>query len=131
MEIMTAVDGEGDPPATRDWAFRWLMRASSVSMLGSHVTTIAYPLLVLSLTHSPLEAGWVAFAAMAPSILVHIPAGALVDRWNPGRAMRVSETGRGVAIASVAITLALGLASVPLLIAAAVLEGVLEVFSVL
>jgi MFS family permease len=109
--------------------FRRLLGASSVSMLGSHVTTIAYPLLVLRLTGSPFTAGCAAFAATAPSVLVYIPAGALVDRWNPRRAMRLSELGRGLAIASVAVTLALGKPIVALLIAVAVIEGVLEVFS--
>ncbi len=98
-------------------------------MLGSHVTTIAYPLLVLRLTGSPFTAGCVAFAATAPGILVHIPAGALIDRWNPRRAMVLSELGRGVAIATVVITVAFGIAKVPLLIAVAVIEGALEVFS--
>jgi MFS family permease len=109
--------------------FRRLLGASSVSMLGSHVTTIAYPLLVLRLTGSPFTAGCVAFAATAPSVLVYIPAGALVDRWNPRRAMLLSELGRGVAIATVAITLALGKPMVALLLSVAVIEGVLEVFS--
>jgi MFS family permease len=98
-------------------------------MLGSHVTTIAYPLLVLRLTGSPFTAGCVAFAATAPSVLAYIPAGALVDRWNPRRAMLMSELGRGLAIASVAVTLALGKPIVALLITVAVIEGVLEVFS--
>ena len=43
--------------------------------------------------------------------------------------MMLSELGRGVAIASVAVTLALGKPSVALLIAVAVIEGALEVFS--
>jgi MFS family permease len=132
MPTMTAAERAAAPvPVGRDPAFRRLLRASSVSMLGSHVTSIAYPLLVLRLTGSPLEAGWVAFGAIAPSLLVHVPAGALVDRWDPRRAMLVSETGRGVAIAAVAITLAMGMPNVPLLTAAAVVEGVLEVFSTL
>src|SRR6185437_15078202 len=116
-------------PAEENKTFRRVLRASSISMLGSHVTTIAYPLLVLRLTGSPFAAGCVAFAATAPGILVHIPAGALIDRWNPRRAMIFSEFGRGVAIATVAATIALGRAMVPLLIAVAIIEGVLEVFS--
>jgi predicted MFS family arabinose efflux permease len=43
--------------------------------------------------------------------------------------MLLSELGRGVAIGTVAATLALGRPMVPLLMAAAVIEGVLEVFS--
>jgi predicted MFS family arabinose efflux permease len=132
METMTAAESTGATvPLGRNPTFQRLLRASSVSMLGSHVTTIAYPLLVLRLTGSPVVAGWVAFAATAPSILVHIPAGALVDRWDPRWTMLLSELGRGVIIAAVAITVALGKPSVPLLMTAAVIEGVLKVFSVL
>jgi MFS family permease len=109
--------------------FRRLLTASSVSMLGSHVTTIAYPLLVLRLTGSPFTAGCAVFAATAPGILVYIPAGALVDRWNPRQAILVSEFGRGVSIGMVVLMLALGRTTVALLLAVAVIEGVLEVFS--
>ena len=104
--------------------------ASSISMLGSRVTTIAYPMLVLYLTGSPLAAGLVGFAATAPSILVYIPAGALVDRWDPRRAMLVCESGRGVAITTVAVV-ALGRPSIILLALLAVIEESLEVFSML
>ena len=116
-------------PIAENRTFRRLLAASSVSMLGSHVTTIAYPLLVLYLTGSPFTAGCVVFAATAPSVLAYIPAGALVDRWNPRRALLLSELGRGIAIGAVALTLALGKPIVALLMAVAVIEGVLEVFS--
>lgn len=112
-------------------AFRLLLMGSSVSLLGSRVTAIAYPMLVLYLTGSPVTAGWVAFAATTPSVLAYIPVGVLVDRSDPWRAMLLSEIGRGCAIGTVVVALALGRASVPLLIAAAVIEQTLEVFSVL
>ena len=116
-------------PTSGNSTFRRLIRASSISMLGSHVTTIAYPLLVLRLTGSPFTAGCTVFAATAPSLFAYVPAGALVDRWNPRRVMLVSELGRGMAIGTVAVTLALGDPMVPLLLVVAVVEGVLEVFS--
>jgi hypothetical protein len=87
-------------------AFRLLLGGSTVSMLGSRVSTIAYPMLVLHLTGSPVYAGFAVFAAAAPSILVYIPAGALVDRWDPWQTMMVSEIGRGLAIAGVVGALA-------------------------
>jgi MFS family permease len=129
METITASSTSATGSIRKNRTFRRLLGASSVSMLGSHVTTIAYPLLVLRLTGSPFTAGCVAFAATAPSVLIYIPAGALVDRWNPRRAMLLSEFGRGLAIATVAITLALGNPSVALLIAVAIIEGILEVVS--
>lgn len=117
------------PPRTRD--LQLLLSGSSVSMLGSRVSTIAYPLLVLALTGSPVVAGWAAFAATAPSTLVYLPAGALVDRCDPRRVMLLSEFGRGVAIATVVLALALGSPSVTQLILVAIVEEILEVFSLL
>jgi MFS family permease len=131
MKTMTAPGGTDSALPGKDRAFRRLLAASTVSMLGSHMTSIAYPMLVLRLTGSPVISGWVAFAAIAPSILVYVPAGALVDRWDPRRAMLLSEFGRGIAIGVVAATIALQVTNVPLLIVAAVIEGMLEVFSTL
>jgi MFS family permease len=92
-------------------------------------------MLVLYLTRSPVVAGWAAFAVTAPGILAYIPAGALVDRWDPGRAMLFSELGRGVAVSLVLVALALrrpdAQLQLLLLIVAAVTEGVLAVFSTL
>jgi MFS family permease len=116
---------------TRIRAFRLLLTGSSVSMLGTRISNIALPMLALYLTGSPVAAGWTAFAATAPSFLVYIPAGALVDRWNPKRVMLTSELGRGVAIATVVLALLLDRLSLSLLISAAVVEEILEVFSTL
>lgn len=110
---------------------RLLLRGSSTSMLGSRLTAIAYPMLALHLTASPAEAGLVGFAAVAPSVLVYIPAGALVDRWNPRRVMLGCEFSRGSVIAILATYLILGRADVALLITVAIVEESLEVFSTL
>jgi MFS family permease len=95
------------------------------------VSSIAYPLLVLALTGSPVVAGWASFATLAPSVLVYLPAGALVDRWDPRRAMLWSELGRGAAIATIVSLLILGRMSVVSLVAVAGIEQTLQVFSVL
>lgn len=118
-------------PAVRLRNFRRLMAGSIVSMLGSRISTIACPLLALYLTRSPVAAGLVAFAATVPSVLVYIPAGALVDQWDPRRTMLFSESGRGAAIAIIVIALATNRASIPLLIIIAFAEETLEVFSTL
>jgi MFS family permease len=88
-------------------------------------------MLVLWLTRSPVDAGWMAFAATAPSLLVYVPAGALVDLWRPRMVMLISECGRGAAIATVAAAVLFHRASMPLLIVMAVVEETLEVFSTL
>ena len=111
--------------------FRLLLRGSSVSMLGSRVSAIAYPLLVLAMTSSPVVAGWACFATIAPSIIAYLPAGALVDRWAPRRAMLLSEFGQGIATGAIVVGLVLHRLSVPALVALGATEQVLEVFSVL
>jgi MFS family permease len=118
-------------PLARSRAFRLLLIGSSVSMLGSRVTTIAYPMLALYLTRSPVDAGWVAFAATAPSVLVYIPAGALVDLMDPKRVMLLSEFGRGLAITAVVAMVALDWRGIMWFVVAAVVEETLEVFSTL
>ena len=102
-------------------------------MLGSRISTVATPLLVLYLNKSPFLAGLVTFASMAPGVLIYLPAGVLVDRWNPRVVMLVSELLRGLAVASVAIGLAVFQrhVSVWLLMIAMIAEELLEVFSLL
>ena len=131
--LVTRVAAEApvDDRLRRKRDFQSLLAGSSVSMLGSRLTAIGLPLLVLAVTGSPLVAGWAGFAAAAPSILVLLPAGALVDRWNSRRAMTFSELGRGVAIAAVVVVVLLGRPSVEILIGLVVVEEVLGVFSAL
>jgi MFS family permease len=114
-------------------AFRTLMLGSSISMFGSRISTVAFPMLVLHLYNSPFFTGLVAFAAIAPSMLAYLPAGVLVDRWNPRRVMLVSELLRGLTIASVVFSLvAFGRrTSIWFLIVMMVAEEILETFSVL
>lgn len=119
----------GGPATNR--AFSLLLAGSSVSMLGSRVTTIAYPMLALYLTRSPVAAGWVACAATAPSIVCYLPAGAVVNCVDPKRLLMLSESGRGVAIASVVAMVASGYRSLSLLITLAIVEKIFEVFSAL
>jgi MFS family permease len=114
-------------------AFRILMLGSSISMFGSRISTVAFPMLVLHLYNSPFFTGLVAFAAIAPSMLIYVPAGVLVDRWNPRRVMLISELLRGVTIASVVFSLIRfeRHTSIWFLISAMVAEEILEIFSVL
>src|ERR1700722_16804603 len=52
-------------------AFRILVLGSSISMLGTRISTLAFPMLVLGIKNSPLMAGLVAFAAIVPGVLLY------------------------------------------------------------
>jgi MFS family permease len=111
--------------------FRVLMSGSYVSMFGSRITAIACPLLALYLTNSPVAAGIVAFAATVPSVLVYLPAGALVEHWDPRRTLLICESGRGVVVVALTATLAIGKLNLTLLVALVFVEEILEVFTTL
>ena len=64
----------------RDYLLLWI--GQTISVLGSQVSHLAFPLLVLALTGSPAQAGFVAAARSMPWLLFALPAGALVDRWE-------------------------------------------------
>jgi MFS family permease len=89
---------------------------------------VAYPLLVLALTHSPAKAGIVGFAQTLPFMLFYLPAGALVDRWNRKRVMLVSDAGRALALGSIPIALSAGNLTLAQIVAVAFVEGTLFVF---
>jgi MFS family permease len=63
-------------------------------------------------------------------MLAYVPAGALVDRWNPRRVMLVSELLRGLAIASIVVSLAVfgRHTDIWFLMFAMVAEEILEIF---
>lgn len=72
-----------------------------VSTVGTRITSLAYPLLVLSMTGSPLLAGVVGFAQALPFLVVYLPAGALVDRLDRKRVMLVADGIRAAALVTV------------------------------
>src|SRR5262245_41906883 len=118
-----------EPPplrSNRDFQLLWL--GSIVSVLGSRISSIAYALLVLALTGSPIDAGLVGFTATIPYILVQLPAGALVDRWNRKRVMIVCDIARALALGSIVLALAFDAISIIQLMIVSFLEGSLYVF---
>ncbi|WP_250638844.1 MFS transporter [Frankia sp. AiPa1] len=114
-------------PLRRNVPFLLLWSGSAVSALGTSVSTFAYPLLVLSLTGSPLRAGLVAFLATLPSIILQLPAGALVDRLNRRSLMLVCDLGRAAVLGSIAATVLSGHFWFAHVAAAALVEGALSV----
>jgi MFS family permease len=105
-----------------------LRGGQAVSVVGSRVSNIAFPLLVLALTHSPAQAGLVGFANTLPIVLFTLPAGALVDRWDRKRVMVLCDAGRALAIGSIVVVLELGRIFTIQLALAAFVEGTLSVF---
>jgi predicted MFS family arabinose efflux permease len=100
-----------------------------VSWVGTEVTSIALPLVVLSLTGSPALAGKVAAIRGLVYVFWAIPAGALVDRWNIKTVLVVSNLGSSLAMGGIAIALGLHVLKLPELYLACAIEGSFFVFA--
>lgn len=107
----------------RDYTLLW--GGQAISTIGSSVSELAFPLLVLAITHSPAQAGIVAALRTLPSSLFTLPAGVLVDRWNRKRVMLFCELGRFLSVASIPLAFVLGHLSIYQLGINAFLEGML------
>ena len=101
--------------------FGRLWTAQTVSSLGDGVTQAALPLLALTVTRDPMAIAVVTAAGTLPWLLFGVLGGALVDRWDRRRTMRVTDAARAVLLAVPAAAAALDLLSVPLLAAVAFL----------
>lgn len=95
-------------PLWRNLDFLLLWSGQTVSTLGTNISALALPLLVLALTHSPALAGLLAAARQLPYLLLSLPAGALVDRWERKRTMICCDLLRWLALGSVPLAFVLG-----------------------
>jgi MFS family permease len=95
-------------PLWRNRDFTLLLAGRLLSTIGSQVSAIAYPLLVLALTGSPAKVGIVAFAGLLPSAALGLLAGVAADRWNRKRLMIAADGVRALAIGTLATLILLG-----------------------
>lgn len=107
----------------RNRDFVLLQLGQLLSDAGGGSTTIAYPLLVLALTHSPAKAGVVTFARMLPLALLALPAGLLADRWNRKWLMIGADSARAIGVGVLAVLIVTGHLDYWVLPVVAVVEG--------
>ena len=115
-------------PLRKNRDFVLLQTGQTLSTIGSESTGIAYPLLVLALTHSPVEAGIVGFARVLPWALFGFLAGVAVDRLRRKRMMIVSDIVRAGAVTSIVVAIALDRLSFAQIAIVAFVEGTMYVF---
>jgi Transmembrane secretion effector len=113
----------GAAPLWRNRDFVLMQAGRLLSTAGTESTTIAYPLLVLALTHSPAQAGVVTFARLLPSAVLALPAGLAADRWDRRRLMIGADVVRAVAMASLGAAIVAGDVAFWWIAAVALVEG--------
>lgn len=114
-------------PLRRNRDFGLLWGGAGLSLLAGRATAVAYPLTVLWITGSPGDAGLVGTALLLPQLLVQLPGGALVDRWDRRRIMLGAGLGQALVAGAVAALLLSGHVWLWALLTAAFVEGTLGV----
>lgn len=115
-------------PLWRNRDYLLLTSGQVISLAGSQFSLIAFPLLVLFMSGSPVQAGLIGSMRLLPYVLLGLPAGALTDRWDRKRVMLVCDAGRAVSLASIPVAFALGHLTLIQLYLVSLIEGTLFVF---
>ena len=104
------ISGDASPRSLwRNGDFLLLWSGQAVSAVGTNISALALPLLVLALTRSPAQAGLIAAVQMLPYVILSLPAGAIIDRWNRKVVMLWCDGARGLACLSLPLAFALGI----------------------
>lgn len=112
-------------PLWRNRNYLLLWSGQTISDLGSTISNLAFPLLVLALTGSPLQAGIAMGLEIIPFLLFSLPAGVLADRWNRRHVMILCDVGRALTLASIPIAIFLGHLTIIQLYCTSFIEGTL------
>lgn len=90
-------------PLRRNVNFQLLWAGSSAAFIGIAVADIAYPLVILAMTHSPFKAGLFATVQLIAMLVTTLPAGQLLDKVDRRLALLGTELVRAVVVAGVAV----------------------------
>ncbi|WNZ08506.1 MFS transporter [Streptomyces sp. 11x1] len=105
----------------RDFTLLWTSQAAAE--LAYSTSLIALPLLVLTVTGSPTQAGVISFVDAAATLLAGLPAGAVADRFERRSVLLWCEGILTVIFGVASLSLWLGTASMTLLVVLALLNG--------
>src|SRR5262249_17941741 len=114
-------------PLRRNRGFRLLWIGLIVSDAGTEAALIAYPLLVLALTHSAVIAGLVGTVRLVVELAIGLPGGAISDRLDRRLTMIVCDSIRAAVLALLAVLVLVHLVSWPVVLAVAVIDGAANV----
>ncbi|WP_432927922.1 MFS transporter [Microbispora sp. CA-135349] len=116
------------PPLRRNFRFQMLWIGASASELGTTLTWVAFPLLILAVTGSAALAGLVSACRITTNLLISLPAGAWVDRWDRRRIVIAAEAVRFLTLAALTIAILAGRVALWEIVAVAVVNGAADSF---
>lgn len=112
----------------KDRNFFTLWLGEFISVIGDHISIIAFPFLVLQLTGSPAQAGFVLAAQGLPRAVLMLVGGAIVDRSSPRLVMMVSNILRFGLMLLLGFLIYYDQVSIPVIFVVALLFGLADAF---
>jgi hypothetical protein len=109
-------------PLRRNRDFVLYQAGQFLSLFGSSISRLAYPLLALALTHSAAKTGYVGAVEFAPFVVLTVPAGIAADRFDRRRLMIASDAAGAAALAALAAAVLTGHATYWLLLLVAFVD---------
>jgi len=122
------ISGTPRVPFHRNPNYLLLVTAQGLSLTGREIESLVMPLLVLGLTGSPVQAGFIAACQSAPYFMLSLVAGALVDRWDRKWVMLICDAVRVLAFGSIPLAWMIGGLHIAHLYAVALAAGSAFVF---
>jgi hypothetical protein len=105
---------------------RLLLAAAAASNVGDGLVRTAVPLAALAVTREPVLVAAMTAAGLLPWLVTAIPAGARIDRSDPGRVAVAAQRYRIVLLVALVVAVAAGYAPAAVLLAAVFAVGVTE-----
>jgi MFS family permease len=115
--------GDNSPLGSAYWR---LWTSASVSSLGDGLVAVGFPLVAVTLSHSPLAVAMVAFATRLPWLVVGPVAGVIADRVHRGRLLVAADLIRAALLGAAVLLLSSGMLSIALLCVIGFLLGAFE-----
>ncbi|MEV7621264.1 MFS transporter [Microbacterium sp. NPDC089321] len=125
---MTAL-GELIAPRRLGGDFRWLMSAAWTSNIGDGIALAASPLLIASMTSSPVLVASGAMLQFLPWLLFGLHAGAIADRVERRMLVMLAHGIRALVVAGLVAFLVTGTANIAIVLVVSFLYGTAEVFA--
>lgn len=107
-----------------------MIAANLVNRFGDSIDSIAYSLLMYSVTGSAALMALVVAINFVPTIILQPIAGVLVDRMNKKKVMVLTDIGRGLVVAATALVYAFGEMTTPIILISVILNSSLEALRV-
>ncbi|NUR57787.1 MAG: MFS transporter [Catenulispora sp.] len=104
--------------------FRLMWAGQTLSVLGSQLTMLALPLVVLRATGSATAAGLALTVRLLAATAARLPAGVSADRSDRRRLMMTADASRAAAVLGVAVAVLCHHTWLPVILAAVVVDGV-------